>query len=350
MFPLTTGSCFGYPDVLFMKKLKQQKCVHPNSTSAMENLSLAANHSECFAADSAGRQRSFLFFYLGIIITSIPSNAFALYVSWKHIRQKNELGVYLFNLALSDLTFTMGLSLWMEFLWRGIWVHGGFVCLLSIYILFTNFYTSDALLCCIAFDRYLAVVHPFKFTSLRKVSTAAAVSVTIWMLVICFNAATITWEDAYYENDKVVSCFDMLLPLSEKSARANIVRFLLGFLGPVLLMIYSTWRIRKAVTSNQATDDEERKRNAKLLGVALLCVVLCFGPVHIIMFLRTFLEDCRAITSLLYPYKISIAMSNFNCLVDPLLYCFITRAGKAKVNQVVLYCQRKKRSNDQSAE
>lgn len=316
-------------------------------TYTMENLTLATNHSECYPVDSTSRRRPFLFFYLAIIIAAIPSNSFSLYVSWQHIRQKNELGVYLFNLALSDLTFTIGLSLWLDFLWRGVWAHGGYVCVLSVYFLFTNFYTSDALLCCIAFDRYLAVVHPLKYTSLRKVATAAAVSVTIWVLVVCFNAATITWEDSYHENNMFSVCFDISLPQSENLSRANVVRFFLGFIVPVVLVVFSTWGICEAVKSNQATEEQERKRISKLLTVVLLCLLFCFGPIHVMMLLRTLVDDCRNVELLLYPYKISVAISSLNCLADPLLYCFITKTGQANVNQVVLFFQGKKRSNDE---
>lgn len=320
---------------------------HMNTTSAMENVTLATNHSECYQVDSSSRRKPFLFFYLPIIVTAIPSNAFSLYVSWQHIRQKNELGVYLFNLALSDLTFTIGLSLWLDFLWKGVWAHGGYVCVLSVYFLFTNFYTSDALLCCIAVDRYLAVVHPLKYTYFRKVGTATVVSVAIWVLVVCFNATTITWEDSYHENNKFSVCFDIFLPLSENLARANIARFFLGFIVPVFLVMFSTWGIYEAVKSNQATEEDERKQISKLLTVVLLCLLFCFGPVHVMMLVRTLVDDCESIAWLLYPYKISIAISSLNCLADPLLYCFITRTGKANVNQVVLFFQVKKRSKDE---
>ncbi|KAK2825915.1 hypothetical protein Q5P01_020129 [Channa striata] len=314
----------------------------------MDNITLFANQSDCFVGDSPSRRRPFLFLYLAVIIIAIPSNAFSLYVSWQHIRRKNELGVYVFNLALSDLIFTVSLSLWLDFLWRGVWVHGGYVCVLSISFLFTNFYTSDALLCCIAVDRYLAVVHPMKYTSLRKVGTAAVVSVGIWVLVVCFNATTITWKDSYYETKKFSVCFDIFRPLSENAARANVVRFFLGFVVPVLLVIFSTWGICMAVRSNKATEEQERKGILRLLAVVLLCLLFCFGPVHIMMLLRTLVHDCRKVAKLLYPYKISIAISSLNCLADPVLYCFVTRTGQANVNQIVLFFQGKTRSQDDS--
>lgn len=315
-----------------------------NTTYAMENLTLATTHS-CYAVYSV-EKRLILFFYLSVIIIAIPSNTFSLYVSWQYIMQKNELGVYLFNLALSDLAFTIGLCLWLNFFWRGVWAYGGYVCLLSVNMLLTNYYTSDALLCCIAVNRYLAVVHPLKYTFVRKVGTAAVVSIVIWVLVLCFNATTITWEDTYYENNKFSTCFDFYLLPSDRSAWTKVARFFLAFIIPLLLVVLSTLGICEAVKSNQATEKQERKRILKLLTVILVCHVLFLGPTHIMMLLSILVQDCSNIPWLFWLEEISVAISSLNCLMDPLLYCFITEKGKANVNQVVLFFQVKKRSKD----
>uniref|UniRef100_A0A3B3WZW9 G-protein coupled receptors family 1 profile domain-containing protein n=1 Tax=Poecilia mexicana TaxID=48701 RepID=A0A3B3WZW9_9TELE len=303
----------------------------------MENLTLGANASGCFLVETPLRRKLFLLYYLTVIIISIPANTFSLYVSCQHIRQKNDLGVYLFHLALSDLTFTLGLSLWMDFLWRGVWTHGGYVCLASIYSLYTNFYTSEAFLCCIAVNRYLAVVHPLRYAWTRKVSTAAMISVTIWVLVMGFNVCTITWEDSYYENNMFSLCYDIFLPLSQTMANASIARFFLGFVVPVLIVFFSTRSTRLAVKANRATMDEERLRISKLLTVVLLCLLVCFGPIHVSFMVRMLLDGCQSFKWFLFIYKVSTAISTMNCLADPLLYCFITRTGQKKVQQVLLF-------------
>lgn len=319
---------------------------HSNTTSVLGNLSMVTNYLNCDEADSATRKKISLFFYTAVMILGIPSNVFSLYVAWQHIRQKNELGVYLFSLALSDLSFLISLSMWLDFLRRGIWVHGNFTCILTVSILFCNFYTSVALLCCIAIDRYLAVVHPFKYHFLRTVGTATVVTVAISVVMVCFMVTTLTQEGVYNGNDGFSTCFKALLPLPRHVVQINITRFFLGFLLPVLLVVFSTWRICEALESSQATKKEERKQISRLLTVVLLCLLICFGPIHVTTLLLTVVTDCKYGALLLYLEKISVAISSLNCLADPFLYCFITRSGKKQVNQVVLFFQVKKRSKD----
>uniref|UniRef100_M4ACM1 G protein-coupled receptor 65 n=1 Tax=Xiphophorus maculatus TaxID=8083 RepID=M4ACM1_XIPMA len=291
----------------------------------------AAIASGCFPVETPLGRKLFLLYYLTVIIISIPANCELL----DHIRQKNDLGVYLFHLALTDLTFTFGLSLWMDFLWRGVWTHGGYVCLASIYSLHTNFYTSEALLCCIAVSRYLAVVHP----------TAAVTSVTVWVLVKGFNVCTITWQDSYYENNMISLCY-VFLPLSQTMANASMARFFLGFLVPVLIVFFSTWRTHLAVKANRATMDEERLRISKLLTMVLLCLLVCFGPIHVAFMVRMLLDGCEGFTWFLCIYKVSTAISTMNCLADPLLYCFITRTGQENIQQVLLFFLRKQKRTE----
>lgn len=324
-----------------------------STTPAAENLSLAtvtaaANYSDCFMVDTRNRQRVFLFYYLSIMVVAIPANAFSLFVAWKHIRQGNELGVYLFNLALSDLSFTLGLVGWLESMWRGMWVHGPELCILSLNLLLTNFYTTEALLCCISVDRYLAVVHPFKYGHLRKVRTAAAVSLAVWALVICFNVSTVTVEDSYHQYEDIAICLSVFLPMSQHVARTTVARFCLCFIAPVALVVFCCWRIGLTVKSNQATDEQERRRVTRLMVVILLCLVVCFGPVHVVQLLQMLVDDCRSALWLLYLDKITVAVASLNCIADPFIYCFTTATGMVSVKRILLFCRAKRGDAEES--
>ncbi|XP_076834365.1 G protein-coupled receptor 65 [Brachyhypopomus gauderio] len=277
-----------------------------------------------------------LFFFslhLFVILFGIPSNAFSLYISYRHIKQKNELGIYLFNLAFSDLCLIAGLPMWMEFSYYDHWRHDKTVCTVCVFLLYTNYYTSSVLLSCIAIDRYLGVVHPFNFLLLRKPSTAVVITATVWTFIVAFNYMTI-FPQAIYDSSSGV-CLDVF-PLSQRQKRVHVARFVIGFMLPALVVAFCYWRIGVEVRANQATGLPERRQVFRLLGAMLLSLFICFGPVHIMLLLRAVFEECRPPVWLFLLYKISAALSCLNCLADPFLYCFITKTGQASINQAFL--------------
>ncbi|XDV43747.1 hypothetical protein PO909_012169, partial [Leuciscus waleckii] len=144
------------------------------------------NETDCYPPDNP-EKKVFVALHLVVIVIGIPSNIFFLFVSYRLIRQKNELGVYLFNLALSDLLFITCLPVWIQFAFQDTWIYGKTACVVCVFLLFTNFYTSALLLSCIAVDRYLAIVHPLQFCEFRKRRIAVSVSIAAWIFTVVFN-------------------------------------------------------------------------------------------------------------------------------------------------------------------
>ncbi|XP_056624389.1 psychosine receptor-like [Triplophysa dalaica] len=292
-----------------------------------------ANNTENNCYPSANPEKQlFVGLYLAVIVLGIPSNIFFLFVSCQHIRQKNELGVYLFNLALSDLLFIACLPVWLQFMLNDQWIHGEAACTVCIFLLFTNFYTSAVLLSCIAVDRYLAVVHPLKFCTFRKRKMAVTVSVTAWIFTAVFNAITVNLDSVYDKENQV--CLDVH-PLPKMQMRVNIARLIIGFLIPAAVVGFCCWQICLDVKRNRTLGSTERRRVFKLLGSVLLTLYICFGPVHIIMVLKGLVEICPHPNWLLISYKLSILLSTLNCLADPLLYCFMSRVGQASASNAL---------------
>lgn len=48
----------------------------------------------------------------------VPSNLYALYHAAVQLKQKNELGVYLINLTVSDLLYLASLPLWLQYIFQ----------------------------------------------------------------------------------------------------------------------------------------------------------------------------------------------------------------------------------------
>ncbi|XP_062862801.1 psychosine receptor-like [Trichomycterus rosablanca] len=298
-----------------------------------------ANHTykddDCYPDDILPKH-FFIVLQLLIMLIGIPANIFSLFVSCHHIKQKNELGIYLLNLALSDICFIASLPIWIIYTIKGSWIHTSTMCTVCVFLLFTNFYTSAWLLSCIAVDRYLGVVYPLRFTFFRKPSSALVVSAAAWLLVIIMNSFIISPKSIYDEDAMV--CLDVY-PLRKRNI--NVARFVLGFFLPAVVVVFCYWRICKEVQSNKATSCLERKRLFRLLGSVLLSLTLCFGPLHVALLLRAVLEDCKPPTWLFLLIQIGKALSKLNCLADPFLYCFITRTGRSSIIQAIMMLKRK---------
>ncbi|KAI2654073.1 psychosine receptor-like protein [Labeo rohita] len=281
----------------------------------------------------------FIALHLTVILIGIPSNIFFLFVSYRLIRQKNELGVYLFNLALSDLLFITCLPVWVQYTINDMWLYGKTMCVVCVFLLFTNFYTSAVLLSCIAVDRYIAIVHPLKFSSFRRCKTAVSVTIAAWTSTVVFNAMTVNSDSVYYEVENYTICLDSF-PLPPTQRPVYVARFVVGFLIPALVVGFCYWQICSDVKKNQTLGPMERRHVFRLLGSISLTLYLCFGPVHIMMVLRVLLEDCPYPNWLFIGYKVSTFLSMLNCLADPLLYGFTSKTGQASASNMLLILRR----------
>ncbi|XP_012677917.1 ovarian cancer G-protein coupled receptor 1 [Clupea harengus] len=316
-----------------------------NSTAELSNHSF---RSKCHPEGYPGEHligNIFAFLYIAIVILGFPSNCFSVFVSYQHIRQGNAMGVYLMNLALADLFFIMMLPIWVDNILAEEWRHGGFACNLCVFLLFTHFYASVSMLCCIAVDRYMAVVHPLRFPYIRKLGTVVGVCVLSWTCTMAFNCITVS-HYVYDDTDKIC-LYAFPMPLQ---AKVNIARFFAWFLVPSLLVGFCCWKTSKEVRSNRATEEEECKRVCRLLWLVQLTLSICFGPFHIMLLLMNQVEDCETLTWMFYLYKVTVILASLNCLADPLLYCFITRSGRASVTKAFLLLQRKDPGNSMEGE
>uniref|UniRef100_A0A4W6EMD1 G-protein coupled receptors family 1 profile domain-containing protein n=1 Tax=Lates calcarifer TaxID=8187 RepID=A0A4W6EMD1_LATCA len=264
--------------------------------------------------------------YSIFFIVGFPANCLSLYVAWMLMRSGNNMAVYLVNLSISDLLYTITLPVWIELALQT--PIGGDLCSLVAVIMYNSFYVGSGLLCCISVDRYLALVYPLHFHWVREVRTAAVTSIVVWALEIVIHIILLDHTGALQAFSSSFLCQDKV-PMKQEDANIALARISLGFLVPVFIMTFCFQQIMQSLQQSTSILAEERR---KLLTVVLLCLLFCFGPIHVMMLVRTL---------------ISIAISSLNCLADPLLYCFITRTGQANVNQVVLFCQGKKRSQDE---
>uniref|UniRef100_UPI00398E8B06 ovarian cancer G-protein coupled receptor 1-like n=1 Tax=Pristiophorus japonicus TaxID=55135 RepID=UPI00398E8B06 len=269
-----------------------------------------------------------LVFFLGL-----PTNCISLYAAYKQVQRGNELGIYLFNLSLADLLYILTLPFWIDFtLHQDDWRAGAAMCQLCSFLTYTNLYVSGAFLCCISFDRYLGVVHPLRATGVRTMRAAVVISCAVWAGQSAFSLVLLIRPETADDSEHHRLCYD-IYPIEPWKATLNYFRVALGFLLPLALLLAFHCRIYRSLRDNMATRDHEKRKAKQLMLSIVVGFTVCFAPYHATLLARSVMEpgDCSFARAVFIPYRLSVALVCFNCIMDPVLYCFVSETSRRDI-------------------
>nr|XP_046223654.1 ovarian cancer G-protein coupled receptor 1-like [Oncorhynchus gorbuscha] len=200
--------------------------------------------------------------YSLFFIVGFPANCLSLYVAWVLMAKGNNLAVYLVNLSISDLLYTVSLPVWIELaLSRP--VGDTFCCLVSV-VMYNSFYIGSGLLCCISVDRYLAVVYPLYFNWVRQVRTSVAVCAALWYVELSIHIYHLHQKGALQDFSARRLCKGGM-PMAQADAHVALTRVVLGFLLPLLIMTFCFHHIVLALRNSGSLLARERRKVSLLL-------------------------------------------------------------------------------------
>ncbi|XP_020856007.1 G-protein coupled receptor 65 isoform X1 [Phascolarctos cinereus] len=313
------------------------------------------NETECIEEQHHVDHYLFPVIYVFVMVISIPANVGSLCVSCLQMKKKNELGVYLFGLSLSDLLYSSTLPLWIHYTWNeDNWTFSPALCKVSAFLMYVNFYSSTAFLSCISLDRYLAVVYPLKFPYLRTRRIASFISLSIWIVETSFNAIIIWKDETSIErcgtNKSYILCFDKY-PLEKWQSNFNVFRTCTGYVIPLVIIIFCNQKVYQAVKHNQATESREKKRIVKLLLSVTLTFFLCFTPFHAMLLILSVGKHSTDFGKQIFKlYRITVALTSLNCVADPILYCFVSETGRSDIWNLFRFCHLPSTTSDPGME
>ncbi|CAL8315243.1 unnamed protein product [Lota lota] len=267
--------------------------------------------------------------YSVVFIVGLPANLLTVWFTWRQVRRKNVLGVYLCSLSLCDLIYLSTLPLWAIYIDRGHkWTWGSTTCKVTGFVFFTNMYISILLLCCVSCDRWVAVNYALESRGLRCQRVAVLVTAAIVALVTAAQVPVFMMREG--DTDRVKGkCFEPDHTPTLTVTAFNYARFLLGFVVPLVLLAASNRGVLRAVRASHSLQSHQ-KRRVRVLAVAVVTLFLvCFAPYHLVLLVRTVfshhrqgdVEAARIFSQWIYaPYNVSLGFATLNCACNPLLY------------------------------
>ncbi|XP_063169594.1 putative P2Y purinoceptor 10 [Candoia aspera] len=303
---------------------------------------LGDNSSENCSDTSLGFQASlYAATYVIIFIPGLVGNSLALWVLCCFIRKERKAIIFMMNLATADLAHVLSLPLRMYYYINHSWPFGSFLCQFCLYLKYLNMYASICFLTCISIQRYLFLLHPFR-TNSWKCRHDVAVSATIWIVVGAACLSLPILRNPSLTNNTNTCFADLGVKQITKgdSIPLMVVAELSGFLLPLVIIIYCTWKMRQSLKDPQAPlqqASEKQKAWRLILGCAAVFFI-CFTPYHVnfpvfMMVKQGVFGSCLVRHRILNFHAISLCLASLNCCLDPILYYFMTSEFQQKLFQ-----------------
>ncbi|XP_036447737.1 chemokine XC receptor 1-like [Colossoma macropomum] len=266
-----------------------------------------------------------LFIFISIVVLpSLIGNILVLVILGLYENLKSLTNIFILNLALSDLIFILGLTIWASyFIWR--WTCVDFMCKTVNFIFSAGFYSSIVFLTLMTIKRYVAVVHPLSDWS--RWQSFTVIPIIAW--VVSFLAALPEFSiigDPIYPDILYCQYFTIsgILGVTYEQNIFLVVAF--------SVMSFCFIRILLTIIKAQT---KKKHRTVRLVFCMVVVSFVNWAPYNIVVFLQTlthhqieFFTQCSVFAHLKYAYHLCRLLAISHCCVNPVIYIFASKKAR----------------------
>ncbi|XP_067900726.1 platelet-activating factor receptor-like [Heterodontus francisci] len=322
----------------------------------MNNSTHSGNCSEeHFYDTSEFRYQFFTIIYSFLFIVGLPENIAALYFLVRSTANKRltEVKIYMISLTAADLLFVTFLPFWIDYYYReGNWAFASFMCSLCGSLFYINTYNTIFFLAFISFTRYLAVSQPVKTAQSKQIKRGFALTAFIWTITLFFSLPFLIDNESHLNRkDSKISCFENY---REGKILILIIHLLmlLGFFLSFGVVIANRVLILRKLSVDQeklrTSQSRLKIRAFRMVFTVLIIYVICFLPHHLVQLPWVLLvlnfwqsDDCAFRKTVNDVHQVTLCLMCINCILDPILYCFLTENFKQYLKELTQSCRRK---------
>ncbi|KAL2104240.1 hypothetical protein ACEWY4_001108 [Coilia grayii] len=292
--------------------------------------------------DLDSRRITLFLMSLFTFMVGLAENALVLWVNWRRRHMASGVLFCVINVSLSDLMMVLTQPFFMlEFTMDKVWIWGRFLCRVTHLIFMLNFYSSSFFLALMTLERYLTLVRPsvrpfFPQDRLHRWLRCGGV----WLLSLFLSLLENAHVDLLEWNEP--GCYVMPeYNFANWWMSLTLLAFFFQFLGPSILIVTCNVLIARAVRS---APDVQGRRDVWLVHVYSLVFVVIWLPFHLV-FLMLLVDDmdphllsCNMVDVLYFSYDIVQSLSLFHCVLNPILYNFMSKSFRSNLlNAVAQY-------------
>ncbi|XP_060610866.2 probable G-protein coupled receptor 132 [Anolis sagrei] len=281
--------------------------------------------------------------YSVIFAVGLPTNFLTAILTFMQIRRKNITAIYLLGLSLCELMYLSTLPLWIIYVQNDHkWTMGMQSCHVTGYIFFCNIYISILLLCCISADRYVAVVQALESRGkwYRSQRTATVITVALFAVVAVIYCPVFFVKDI--QNSNFTTCFES--PFNTQLAYYNASRFFVGFIVPLLILIFMNYKIFQSIKTSCSLSPLQKAKVKRLAIAVIVIFLICFAPYHCIVLIRAIFyllypnENCGFEKKIYTTSVVFLCFSTANAVADPFIYVLASENARKEICRTFQFC------------
>ncbi|XP_059356828.1 lysophosphatidic acid receptor 5a [Carassius carassius] len=285
----------------------------------------------------------FTYTYSIVLLFGLPLNFVSLLILvCRNGLRKSVPVIYMANLALSDLLFTLSLPFRIIYFATGEWKLGNTLCMIPGTLFAVNIYSSSLFITLISVDRMLAVVYPLRSRHLRTVPIAWVFCAIVWLIIAGLAVPTaLNHPENKDEYCNVTRCFEKYT--DEEWFKGFIILCCATFFGiliPFCIILGCTvavvWQLKgNSMATSSCSSELSKGKIVKLFLSNLLIYAICFIPFHtafIIFGLSKlhFLNGENTLKMYFNLQTVTMCMASTNSCLDPLIYYFSSKNIKGR--------------------
>ncbi|XP_008684123.1 galanin receptor type 1 [Ursus maritimus] len=253
-------------------------------------------------------------------------------------KPRSTTNLFILNLSIADLAYLLFCIPFQATVYAlPTWVLGAFICRFTHYFFTVSMLVSIFTLAAMSVDRYVAIVHSRRSSSLRVSRNALLGVGFIWALSIAM-ASPVAYHHRlfHWEVRNQTFCWEQWPNQGHKKAYV-VCTFVFGYLLPLLLICFCYAKVLNHLHKKLKNVSKKSEASKRKTAQTVLVVVVVFGiswlPHHVINLWAEF--GVFPLTPASFLFRIAAhCLAYSNSSVNPIIYAFLSENFRKAYKQV----------------